>query len=126
MDIKEITQRIRWKEKASEVTMNRMIERIYKLTDAIERQFPEVRRSNQIKLKHMLFLKNAWFCNEGLAPATIEDYTRAMRLIIAAKDKTPTGSGHSSSSRIDSRVVGPRCIVLLALSRETSGGKLRQ
>lgn len=87
MDIKEITQRIRWKEKASEVTMNRTIERIYKLTDAIERQFPEVRRSNQIKLKHMLFLKNAWFCNEGLAPATIEDYTRAMRLIIAAKDK---------------------------------------
>lgn len=93
MDIKEIIQRIRWKEQVSELTKKRTIGRIRTLTDAIERQFPEVQRSNQIKLKHMLFLKNAWFCNEGLAPATIGDHIRAMRLIIKAIDKDPQWLG---------------------------------
>lgn len=93
MDIREIVKRIRWKEQTSEVTKKRQFARIRALTDAIERQFPEVHRSNQIKLKHMFFLKNAWFCNEGLATATIEDYTRTMRLIIAAMDKDPLWLG---------------------------------
>jgi len=57
------------------------------MADAIERQFPEVLRSEQIKLKHMLFLKNAWFDNEGFAITTIADYTRAMRLMVKALDK---------------------------------------
>jgi hypothetical protein len=35
----------------------------------------------------MLFLKNAWFDNEGFAITTIADYTRAMRLMVKALDK---------------------------------------
>src|SRR5690554_1602811 len=38
-------------------------------------QFPEVRYCNQIKLKHMRYLKRAWFDNNGLAPTTRDDCT---------------------------------------------------
>ena len=87
MKITNITKRIRWKENTSEITKDRTINRIFNMADAIERHFPEVVRSEQIKLKHLLFLKNTWFDNEGFAITTIADYTRAMRLMVTAMDK---------------------------------------
>ena len=94
MNIRDITQRIKWKERApespkgaSDATKIRTIKRIQAMANAIEAQFPEVRYCNQIKLKHMKFLKDAWFDNEGLATTTMADYTRAMRLMIKALDK---------------------------------------
>jgi|GEM_PF-614577 hypothetical protein len=87
MKITNITKRIKWKDNTSEITKTKTINRIFNMADAIERQFPEVLRSEQIKLKHMLFLKNAWFDNEGFAITTIADYTRAMRLMVKALDK---------------------------------------
>lgn len=87
MDIRDITQRLRWAEKTPDITKNRTISRIQTMADAIETQFPEIRRIEQIKLKHIQFIRNAWFDNEGLAPTTMADYTRAMRLMVKALDK---------------------------------------
>jgi hypothetical protein len=87
MKITNITKRIKWKDNASEITKTKTINRIFNMADAIERQFPEVLRSEQIKLKHMFFLKNAWFKNKGFAITTIADYERAMRLMVTALDK---------------------------------------
>lgn len=101
MNIKDITKRIKWKagtpespKGASDVTKSRTIKRIQTMADAIEAQFPEVRYCNQIKLKHMKYLKEAWFDNEGLAPTTVADYTRAMRIMIKALDKDRHWLGH--------------------------------
>ncbi len=87
MDISELTDRIRWAEKTSDTTKRRTINRIQAMADAIETQFPEVRRPKQILLKHAQFIRNAWFDNEGFAPATMADYKRAMRLMVIAREK---------------------------------------
>lgn len=101
MNIRDITQRIKWKEGtlgsskgASDATKTRTIRRIQTMANAIESQFPEVRYCNQIKLKHMKFLTEAWFDNEGLAQTTMADYKRAMRLMIKALDKERHWFGH--------------------------------
>ncbi len=87
MNIRDITKNIKWHEDASESTKSRTVRRIQTMADAIEAQFPAVRYCNQIKLKHMEYLKYAWFDNEGFAPSTMADYTRAMRLMIKALGK---------------------------------------
>jgi hypothetical protein len=87
MKITNITKRIRWNEDTPEITKDKTINRIFNMADAIEHHFPEVLRSEQIKLKHMFFLKNAWFDNKGFAITTIADYTRAMRLMVTAMGK---------------------------------------
>lgn len=87
MHIGELTERVRWAERTSDTTKKRTINRIQAMADAIETQFPEVRRPNQIQLKHCQFIRNAWFDNEGLAPATMADYIRAMRLMVTARGK---------------------------------------
>lgn len=87
MNIREILQRIKWDRNASDATKNGNIQRIQSMANAIEAQFPEVRYCNQIKLKHMTYIKKAWFDNEGFAVTTTDDYTRAMRLMIRALGK---------------------------------------
>jgi len=87
MNIREILQRIKWDKDASDVTKNRTVKRIQSMANAIEAQFPEVRYCNQIKLKHVTYIKEAWFDNEGLAVTTMADYTRAMRLMVRALGK---------------------------------------
>lgn len=87
MHIYDITKRIKWQDGTSDTTKSRAIKRIQALSDAIQAQFPEVQYCNQIKLKHMQYIKYAWFDNEGLAPTTMADYTRAMRLMIKALGK---------------------------------------
>ena len=87
MNIREILQRIKWDKDASNVTKNRTVRRIQSMADAIEAQFPEVRYCNQIKLKHLTYIPEAWFDNEGMAVTTMADYTRAMRLMIRAMGK---------------------------------------
>ena len=94
MNIRDITKRIKWQEKARDSTKNRKLKRIQAMADAIEAQFPEVRYCNQIKLKHMKYVKEAWFDNEGLAPTTMGDYTRAMRLMVKALGKDRHWLGH--------------------------------
>jgi hypothetical protein len=94
MNIRDITKRIKWHEEASDSTKSRTVNRIKAMADAIEAQFLEVRYCNQIKLKHMKYLKEAWFHNEGLASTTMADYTRAMRLMIKALDKDRHWMGH--------------------------------
>ena len=101
MNIRDITQRIKWKQGtpespkgASDATQTRTINRIQKIANAIEAQFPGVRYCNQIKLKHMKYIKEVWFEDEGLKPATRDDYTRAMRLMIKALDKERHWFGH--------------------------------
>jgi|AntDeeMetagen681_2_1112603.scaffolds.fasta_scaffold02444_6 hypothetical protein len=88
MDIREITARIRWAKKSSAVTKKRTNRRVQAMADAIQDQFPEVKNWHQIKLKHLLYIKNAWFDNEGLQPTTMADYSRAMRLMVTAMDKS--------------------------------------
>lgn len=94
MNIRDITHRIKWKKGtpespkgASDATKTRTIKRIQNMANAIETQFPSVRYYNKIKLKHMKYIKEAWFDNEGLAPTTMADYERAMRLMIKAMGK---------------------------------------
>jgi hypothetical protein len=94
MNIRDITKRIKWHEEVSDSTKSRTIKRIQTMADAVELQFPEVRYCNQIKLKHVRFLKEAWFDNEGLATSTMADYIRAMRLMIKALDKEWQWLGH--------------------------------
>ncbi|QBM17227.1 hypothetical protein MARI_13340 [Marinobacter sp. JH2] len=94
MNIRDITQHIKWKEGASDATKDRTIQRIQAMANAIELQFPRVRYCNQIKLKHMKYVREAWFDNEGLAQTTIGDYTRAMRLMIKALGKERHWFGH--------------------------------
>ncbi len=87
MNIRDITQRIKWDKDASDSTKRRAEKRIQTIADAIEARFPEVRYCNQIHLKHMRYIKEVWFEHEDLAPTTIGDYTRAMRLMIRAREK---------------------------------------
>ena len=87
MDITSITKRVRWVEGTSAATKGRTMKRIQAMADAISTQFPEVHRGEQIKLKHLHFIKDAWFDNQGFAPTTIKDYLRAMRLMISAMEK---------------------------------------
>ena len=87
MNVRDIMQRIKWDKGTSDLTKNRNFKRIQSMANAIEAQFPKVRYCNQIKLKHMKYLKDAWFDNEGLALTTIGDYTRALRLMIRAMGK---------------------------------------
>ncbi|GBO88996.1 MULTISPECIES: hypothetical protein [Marinobacter] len=94
MNIRDITKHIKWKEGASDSTKDRTIQRIQAMANAIEIQFPEVRYCNQIKLKHMKYVREAWFDNEGLKPTTMADYTRAMRLMIKALGKERHWFGH--------------------------------
>ncbi|SFE93708.1 Phage integrase, N-terminal [Marinobacter sp. DSM 26671] len=94
MNIRDITKNIKWHEEASTSTKSRTVRRIQTMADAIEAQFPAVRYCNQIKLKHMEYLKYAWFDNEGFAPSTMADYTRAMRLMIKALGKDRHWFGH--------------------------------
>ncbi len=94
MNIRDITKRIKWHEEASDSTKSRTVNRIQTMANAIEAQFPEVRYCNQIRLKHVAYLKEAWFDNEGYATTTMDDYTRAMRLMIKALDKDRHWLGH--------------------------------
>lgn len=101
MNIRDITKRIKWAEQTpespkgtSDATKSRTIKRIQTMADAIEAQFPNVRNCNQIKLKHMKYLKESWFDNEGFAPTTMADYIRAMRLMIKTLDKDRHWFGH--------------------------------
>lgn len=84
MEITAIYRRIRWAEGVSEITRLRTLNRLRTLAGAIEEQFPQVCRCEQIKLKHMFYLKNVWFDDMDLAPTTRSDYIRAMRLMITA------------------------------------------
>ena len=116
MNIRDIMQRIKWDKGTSDSTKNRNFKRIQSMANAIEAQFPEVRYCNQIKLKHMKYLKDAWFDNEGLALTTIGDYTRAMRLMIRAMGKEKEWFGrlglvqdpHRGGRRMVSRVTKTR------------------
>ncbi|XOB94275.1 hypothetical protein ACMC9M_08695 [Pseudomonadota bacterium 24LQ007] len=94
MNIRDITKNIKWHENASPSTKSRTVGRIQTMADAIEAHFPAVRYCNQIKLKHMKYLKEAWFDNEGFQPTTKDDYTRAMRLMIKALGKDRHWFGH--------------------------------
>lgn len=109
MNIRDITKRIKWHEEVSDSTKSRTIKRIQTMADAVELQFPEVRYCNQIKLKHVRFLKEAWFDNEGLATTTMADYTRAMRLMIKALDKERHWLGHLGL--VQDRTLGGRRVV---------------
>jgi len=103
MYIRDITQRIKWDKKASDVTKSRTVKRIQSMANAIETQFPEVRHCNQIKLKHMKYIKEAWFDNEGLALTTMADYIRAMRLMIRALGKEKDWFGRLGLSQCQQR-----------------------
>ncbi len=116
MNIRDITTRIKWHEDASDSTKKRAVKRIQTIADAIEARFPEVRYPNQVKLKHVAYIKQAWFDNEGLALTTIADYTRAMRLMIRAMGKEKEWFGrlglvqdpHRGGRRVVSRVTKTR------------------
>jgi len=79
------------------------------MANAIEVQFPEVRYCNQIKLKHLKYVREAWFDNEGLAPKTMADYTRAMRLMIKALGKDRHWFGYLGL--VQDRIRGGRRVV---------------
>lgn len=87
MDIRLIKNRIKFDTFAAEITKKRALSRIQTMANAIETRFPEVTRPEQIKLKHLQFLKNYWFESETFSAATIGDYVRSMRLMITALGK---------------------------------------
>lgn len=84
MNIGLIKKRIKFDVSAAEITKKRTLSRIQTMADAIAQQFPEVTRHEQIKLKHVFFIKNQWFLSEGFSDATTRDYLRSLTLMIAA------------------------------------------
>lgn len=112
MNIKVFKDRIRFSTSTAEITRRRTFNRIQSMSDAIETEFPEVGRPEQIRLKHMFFLKNAWFDNAGLSDSTTQDYIRSMRVMIEALGrerhwlgplkliKAPNHGGRPTASRV--------------------------
>ncbi|WP_339651411.1 hypothetical protein [Halopseudomonas pelagia] len=70
---------------ASPLTKKRIIGRLKNLCNAISDNFPEVQHTNQIKLKHLQYLRNVWFAR--YSPATVADYERSLRILTEALGK---------------------------------------
>lgn len=85
MNTSSITQRIRFLS-SSEVTRKKALQRIRRMCSAIGEEFL-VRQPEQIKLKHLLFVRDVWFERQQMSNATVEDYRRAMRLMVEALGK---------------------------------------
>lgn len=84
MDISLIRSRIRFSISASEITKKRHLGRIQTMADVIEVRFSEVENPEQIKLKHLFYIRDHWFEDQGYSVATTRDYTRSMVLMISA------------------------------------------
>lgn len=65
----------------------RYLRRITTVLLAIHNRFPEVNKANQLKLKHIEWIKNYWFVDQKLASSTQSDYIRALKLLIMALNK---------------------------------------
>ncbi len=63
---------------AAERTRRRHIRRIEAMAAAVESRFPEVKHTNQLRLKHCRWLL------AGFAPGTARDYQSSLRLLIEA------------------------------------------
>ncbi len=87
MKIQLITQRIRFSATTSDITKKKTLKRVKRICQAIEEAFVDVRRPEQLKLKHVQYVKNVWFERQEFADATIKDYARALRLLVAALDR---------------------------------------
>lgn len=84
MDIRLLKSRIRFSTSASEITQKRHLGRIQTMADAIEENFAEVGRPEQIKLKHLFYIRECWFKTRGFSETTIGDYNRSMIWMIKA------------------------------------------
>ncbi|MAL98028.1 hypothetical protein [Hydrocarboniclastica marina] len=83
MNLSYIYRRIKAKEGA-ERARRRHLNRIAKMTSAIEQRFPKVKRVQQIDQKHCKWLIEHW-CN----PSTEKDYRSSLRLLLEASDRSP-------------------------------------
>lgn len=84
MNIRIITYRIKFDLPTSEITKKRHLNRIQAIADSIEQRFEGIKRPEQIKLKHMQFIRNQWYQSQEFSETTIKDYNRSMCLMISA------------------------------------------
>ncbi|MEH6499509.1 MAG: hypothetical protein V7751_08980 [Pseudoalteromonas distincta] len=85
MDIYLILQRVKPRDGSSKVTHQKVLGRLQRLCRAINERFPEVRRPDQIKLKHLQYLRNEWLAE--FSPATAADYQRTMCVLVESLGK---------------------------------------
>lgn len=71
----------------------RYINRIGKIAKAIESRFPNVRRPEQIKLKHAQYIRNTWLPDYTASKRTQQEYIRALGLLVRALGRSPNWQG---------------------------------
>ena len=110
MNISLILKRLRFDRKSSEITKRKVIGRLNKICVMISEKFPEAQRPDQIRLKHLQYVRNEGLA--GYSAATAVDYKRAMVILVGAlgrqKDwlpplklvKDPSKGGRPSSTHV--------------------------
>ncbi len=78
-----ILTKLRWNG-LSPLHQRRHTARIMLMLNAIIERFPHLKHPEQVKLKHLRWLHDAWLAKQGFADATRSDYRRSMALLVAA------------------------------------------
>ena len=110
MNISLILKRLRFDRKSSEITKRKVIGRLNKICRIISEKFPEVQRPDQIKLKHLQYVRNEGLA--GYSAATTVDYKRTIVILVEALErqrdwlpplkleKDPSKGGRPSSTQV--------------------------
>lgn len=83
MNCKTILQRVKYSTDASKLTKNRDKNKILMLCNVMGQHF-SLDQPEQIRLKHLQYIKNHWLIHQGFSQSTNDRYIRTMRLIIDA------------------------------------------
>lgn len=78
-----ILNRLRWNG-LSPLHQRRHAVRIKLMLNAMMDRFSHLTHPEQIKLKHLRWLHDAWLAKQGFADATRSDYGRSLALLVAA------------------------------------------
>lgn len=110
MNISQVLKRLRFDGKSSEIAQRKVIGRLNKICRIINEKFPEVQRPDQIRLKHLQYVRNEGLV--GYSAATAVDYKRTIVILVEALDrqkdwlpplklvKDPSKGGRPSSTRV--------------------------
>ena len=80
MNISLVLRRLRFEGKSSEISQRKVIGRLNKICRIISEKFPEVQRPDQIKLKHLQYVRNEGLA--GYSAATTVDYKRTIVILV--------------------------------------------
>lgn len=78
-----ILNRLRWNG-LSPLHQRRHAARIKLMLNAMMDRFSHLTHPEQVKLKHLRWLHDAWLAKQGFADATRSDYRRSLALLVAA------------------------------------------